>query len=222
MKEFLKKPEQKQVCKIVWACNFPDHNHMTEHVAQVCISKNSRSYCKEDYIGRSRARKLEAFRLRYECGMTYKDIGATVGRLDCPDTPVSIELARSLVTTARRLLVFNPEFYGHEYCKYLSIEDRNCSGESYAHYLNKKDVEEKTVSILESTIMAPIDILQLSARAHNCLLAEGITLIGDLINKRPVELLKIINLGKKSFTEINDAMARLEIEMDSRICVDER
>jgi len=60
---------------------------------------------------------------------------------------------------------------------------------------------------VDPMLMRPIDDLQLTVRAVNCLKAESIYYIGDLIQRTEVELLKTPNLGKKSLTEIKDALA---------------
>ena len=56
-------------------------------------------------------------------------------------------------------------------------------------------------------ITMPITELDLTVRSNNCLIAEGIETIGDLIQWTEVGLLKTPNLGKRSLREINDALA---------------
>ncbi|MGL9769837.1 MAG: DNA-directed RNA polymerase subunit alpha [Sodalis sp. (in: enterobacteria)] len=56
-------------------------------------------------------------------------------------------------------------------------------------------------------LMRPVDDLELTVRSANCLKAEAIHYIGDLIQRTEVELLKTPNLGKKSLTEIKDVLA---------------
>ena len=56
-------------------------------------------------------------------------------------------------------------------------------------------------------LLRSIDDLELTVRSTNCLKAEQIHLIGDLIQKTEVSLLKTPNLGKKSLTEIKDVLA---------------
>ena len=52
-------------------------------------------------------------------------------------------------------------------------------------------------------LLRPVDDLELTVRSANCLKAEAIQYIGDLVQRTEVELLKTPNLGKKSLTEIN-------------------
>ena len=55
--------------------------------------------------------------------------------------------------------------------------------------------------------LRPVDDLELTVRSANCLKAEAIQYIGDLVQRTEVELLKTPNLGKKSLTEIKDVLA---------------
>ena len=60
---------------------------------------------------------------------------------------------------------------------------------------------------IDPVLLRPIDDLELTVRSANCLKAEQIYFIGDLIQRTEVELLKTPNLGKKSLTEIKDVLA---------------
>jgi DNA-directed RNA polymerase subunit alpha len=64
----------------------------------------------------------------------------------------------------------------------------------------------ETVDI-DPILLRPVDDLELTVRSANCLKAESIYYIGDLIQRTEVELLKTPNLGKKSLTEIKDVLA---------------
>ncbi|GAB6043048.1 DNA-directed RNA polymerase subunit alpha [Endothiovibrio diazotrophicus] len=67
-------------------------------------------------------------------------------------------------------------------------------------------VEHKEAEI-DPILLRPVDDLELTVRSANCLKAESIYYIGDLIQRTEVELLKTPNLGKKSLTEIKDVLA---------------
>ena len=69
-----------------------------------------------------------------------------------------------------------------------------------------EEPEEKEPEI-DPILLRPIDDLELTVRSANCLKAEQIYFIGDLIQRTEVELLKTPNLGKKSLTEIKDVLA---------------
>ena len=62
-------------------------------------------------------------------------------------------------------------------------------------------------------LQRPVGDLELDMRAQNCLKAEDIETIGDLIKWSEVELLKTPNLGKKSLTEIKDALAAHDLKL---------
>jgi DNA-directed RNA polymerase subunit alpha len=56
-------------------------------------------------------------------------------------------------------------------------------------------------------LLRPVDDLELTVRSANCLKAENIYYIGDLVQKSEPELLKAPNLGKKSLNEIKEVLA---------------
>jgi DNA-directed RNA polymerase subunit alpha len=60
---------------------------------------------------------------------------------------------------------------------------------------------------IDPILLRSVDDLELTVRSANCLKAESIYFIGDLIQRTEVELLKTPNLGKKSLTEIKDVLA---------------
>jgi DNA-directed RNA polymerase subunit alpha len=62
-------------------------------------------------------------------------------------------------------------------------------------------------SQVDPILLRPVDELELTVRSANCLKAENINYIGDLIQRTEVELLRTPNLGKKSLTEIKEVLA---------------
>lgn len=60
---------------------------------------------------------------------------------------------------------------------------------------------------IDPLLLRPVDDLELTVRSANCLKAESIYYIGDLIQRTENELLKAPNLGKKSMTEIKEVLA---------------
>ncbi len=68
--------------------------------------------------------------------------------------------------------------------------------------------EERRVQDMDPLLLRPVDDLELTVRSANCLKAENIYFIGDLIQKSEFDLLKTPNLGKKSLTEIKDILAQ--------------
>ncbi len=89
------------------------------------------------------------------------------------------------------------------------------------------DFEKVNENIIEETVPAepefdpvllrPVDDLELTVRSANCLKAENIFYIGDLIQRTEVELLKTPNLGKKSLTEIKDILALKGLSLGMRL-----
>jgi len=66
-------------------------------------------------------------------------------------------------------------------------------------------------------LLRPVDDLELTVRSANCLKAEQIQYIGDLVQRTEVELLKTPNLGKKSLTEIKDVLASRGLSLGMRL-----
>lgn len=72
-------------------------------------------------------------------------------------------------------------------------------------------------SEIDPILLRPVDDLELTVRSANCLKAESIYYIGDLIQRTEVELLKTPNLGKKSLTEIKDVLASHGLSLGMRL-----
>jgi DNA-directed RNA polymerase subunit alpha len=60
---------------------------------------------------------------------------------------------------------------------------------------------------VDPVLLRPVDDLELTVRSANCLKAENIYYIGDLIQRTETELLKTPNLGRKSLNEIKEVLA---------------
>ncbi|PJE80571.1 DNA-directed RNA polymerase subunit alpha [invertebrate metagenome] len=76
---------------------------------------------------------------------------------------------------------------------------------------------EKEEDEVDPILLRPVDDLELTVRSANCLKAENIYYIGDLIQRTEVELLKTPNLGKKSLTEIKDVLASRGLSLGMRL-----
>lgn len=63
----------------------------------------------------------------------------------------------------------------------------------------------------------PVDDLELTVRSANCLKAENIFFIGDLVQRTEADLLKTPNLGKKSLTEIKNVLAAHGLGLGTKI-----
>jgi len=78
-------------------------------------------------------------------------------------------------------------------------------------------VQEAAEPEIDPILLRPVDDLELTVRSANCLKAENIYYIGDLIQRTEVELLKTPNLGKKSLTEIKDVLASRGLSLGMRL-----
>jgi DNA-directed RNA polymerase subunit alpha len=82
----------------------------------------------------------------------------------------------------------------------------------------EKELEpEQKEDQIDPVLLRPVDDLELTVRSANCLKAENIYYIGDLIQRTEVELLKTPNLGKKSLTEIKDILASRGLSLGMRL-----
>src|SRR5207244_6287505 len=68
------------------------------------------------------------------------------------------------------------------------------------------DLQPKSPAV-DPILLRPVDDLELTVRSANCLKAENIYYIGDLIQRTETELLKTPNLGRKSLNEIKEVLA---------------
>ena len=66
-------------------------------------------------------------------------------------------------------------------------------------------------------LLRPVDELELTVRSANCLKAENIHYIGDLVQRTEVELLRTPNLGKKSLTEIKEVLESHSLSLGMRL-----
>ena len=72
-------------------------------------------------------------------------------------------------------------------------------------------------SSFDPILLRPVDELELTVRSANCLKAENIYYIGDLIQRTENELLKTPNLGRKSLNEIKEVLASRGLTLGSRL-----
>jgi DNA-directed RNA polymerase subunit alpha len=66
-------------------------------------------------------------------------------------------------------------------------------------------------------LLRPVDELELTVRSANCLKAENIYYIGDLIQRTETELLKTPNLGRKSLNDIKEVLASRGLTLGARL-----
>ncbi len=86
-------------------------------------------------------------------------------------------------------------------------------------YLESREMEQPRARGLDMDpiLLRPIDDLELTVRSANCLKAENIFYIGDLVQRNETDLLKAPNLGKKSLTEIKDVLAQHDLSLGMKL-----
>ena len=142
--------------------------------------------------------------------------GVGILRLDASYSPIrqvsyTVENARVEQRTDLDKLVMEIETNGA-----IDAEDAVRRAATILHeqisvFVRLEESAQSDTQILEEKIdpvlLRSVDDLELTVRSANCLKAENIYYIGDLIQRTEVELLKTPNLGKKSLTEIKDVLA---------------
>ncbi len=78
-------------------------------------------------------------------------------------------------------------------------------------------VESRSVQQIDPILLRPVDDLELTVRSANCLKAENIYYIGDLIQRTENELLKTPNLGRKSLNEIKEVLASRGLSLGMKL-----
>lgn len=171
-------------------------------------------------------------RLRVERGMGYvaaqTDNDSSVGvlRLDASYSPiqtVSYEVSNARVEQRTDLdkLIINVVTNGT-----LDPEDAIKQAATVLHLqLNAfVDLKHKEVAAPEveendfdPIFLQPVDDLELTVRSANCLKAEQIYYIGDLVQRAEPQLLKTPNLGKKSLQEIKDVLAQRGLSLGTKL-----
>jgi DNA-directed RNA polymerase subunit alpha len=81
---------------------------------------------------------------------------------------------------------------------------------------NVAPIEQKQMPVAPE-LLRPVDDLELTVRSANCLKAENIYYIGDLIQRTETELLKTPNLGRKSLNEIKEVLATRGLSLGMKL-----
>src|SRR5512138_1980785 len=76
---------------------------------------------------------------------------------------------------------------------------------------------ERASPQVDPILLRPVDDLELTVRSANCLKAENIYYIGDLIQRSETELLKTPNLGRKSLNEIKEVLASRGLSLGMKL-----
>lgn len=78
-------------------------------------------------------------------------------------------------------------------------------------------MEHQKATQVDPVLLRPVDDLELTVRSANCLKAENIYYIGDLIQRSENELLKTPNLGRKSLNEIKEVLAARGLTLGNKL-----
>ncbi len=137
----------------------------------------------------------------------------------CPVKKVSysVEAARVEQRTDLDRLILDLETNGTVDCEEAVKQAANILADQLSVFVDfvarTEEDEQSTTQTLDPVLMRPIDELELTVRSTNCLKAESILYVGDLVQRSEVELLKTPNLGKKSLTEIKEVLKVHELSL---------
>lgn len=176
-------------------------------------------------------------RIKVELGRGYEPASARslaedeerpIGRLlvDAAFSPVAriaynVEAARVEQRTDLDKLVIDMETNGTLDPEEAIRRSATILAEQLDAFVDLRDVtepeEKEEKPEFDPVLLRPVDDLELTVRSANCLKAEQIQFIGDLVQRTEVELLKTPNLGKKSLTEIKDVLASRGLSLGMRL-----
>jgi DNA-directed RNA polymerase subunit alpha len=151
-----------------------------------------------------------------------------IGRLllDSSFSPVeriaySVESARVEQRTDLDKLIIDMETNGTLDPEEAIRRSSTILAEQLEAFVDLRDVtevqQEEEKPEFDPILLRPVDDLELTVRSANCLKAEQVQYIGDLVQRTEVELLKTPNLGKKSLTEIKDVLASRGLSLGMRL-----
>lgn len=176
-------------------------------------------------------------RIRVQRGRGYVPASAR-GRLDDNDRPIgrllvdacfspveriaySVEAARVEQRTDLDKLVIDMETDGTIDPEESIRRASTILAEQLEAFVDLRDVRQPEVKEdkpeFAPILLRPVDDLELTVRSANCLKAEAVHYIGDLVQRTEVELLKTPNLGKKSLTEIKDVLSSHGLSLGMRL-----
>ena len=133
-----------------------------------------------------------------------------------------VESARVEQRTDLVKLVLDIETNGTVAPEVALMNASNLLCDCIGNIVNKEEISERVSApaappMPDPVLMQLVDDLELTVRSANCLKAESIIYIGDLVQKTEVELLKTPNLGKKSLNEIKDVLAQRNLSLGMRV-----
>ena len=158
-----------------------------------------------------------------------EDVNRTIGRiiLDASFSPVrrvsySVESARVEQRTDLDKLIINIETNGVITAEEAIRQSARILVDQLSVFAALEGTETTSealtqVPAVDPILLRPVDDLELTVRSANCLKAENINYIGDLIQRSENELLKTPNLGRKSLNEIKEVLASRGLTLGMRL-----
>jgi DNA-directed RNA polymerase subunit alpha len=174
-------------------------------------------------VERGRGYRPSAQRINFE-GQSTGPIGRL--QLDASFSPIrrvsyNVEAARVEQRTDLDKLILDVETNGTIDAEEAVRRAGNILTDQLEVFVDLRGKDEAGVSAAETQIdpilMRPVDELELTVRSANCLKAENINYIGDLVQRTEVELLRTPNLGKKSLTEIKEVLESHGLSLGMRV-----
>jgi DNA-directed RNA polymerase subunit alpha len=174
-------------------------------------------------IERGRGYRPAAQRINFE-GQSSGPIGRL--QLDASFSPIrrvsyNVEAARVEQRTDLDKLILDVETNGTIDAEEAVRRAGNILTDQLEVFVELRGKDEAGASAAETQIdpilMRPVDELELTVRSANCLKAENINYIGDLVQRTEVELLRTPNLGKKSLTEIKEVLESHGLSLGMRV-----
>ncbi len=158
-----------------------------------------------------------------------EDANKTIGRiiLDASFSPVrrvsySVESARVEQRTDLDKLIINIETNGVITAEEAIRQSARILVDQLTVFAALEGTETTSETLTQAPavdpmLLRPVDDLELTVRSANCLKAENINYIGDLIQRSENELLKTPNLGRKSLNEIKEVLASRGLTLGMRL-----
>jgi DNA-directed RNA polymerase subunit alpha len=174
-------------------------------------------------VERGRGYRPAAQRVNFE-GQSTGPIGRL--QLDASFSPIrrvsyNVEAARVEQRTDLDKLILDVETNGTIDAEEAVRRAGNILTDQLEVFVELRGKDDAGVSTAEAQIdpilLRPVDELELTVRSANCLKAENINYIGDLVQRTEVELLRTPNLGKKSLTEIKEVLESHGLSLGMRV-----
>lgn len=122
------------------------------------------------------------------------------------DGSITPEMA---ISEASNILIKHFEYF-------MLVRDRQTNSKE-TDISDTEIVDVLSMHSLNETILKPIEDLELSVRAYNCLKSAGINTVSELIQRTEPELLKTKNFGKRSLDEIKEVLSRHGLKLGIRL-----